>query len=143
MTLDADLNRVAGRVIKHMNDDHASSNRAFSRFYAGLPATSAVMVGLDARGFVLDVSTAGGGVERGVLIPFDSPLAAASDVRKAAVRMHFAAFHGLGARYKLANGYYSGAARQVWAHIPATAFRNVVVAVAVGFAASYALRPTK
>ena len=30
------------------------------------------------------------------------------------VAMHFAAFNGLGWQYKLANGFYTGAARQAW-----------------------------
>ena len=39
-------------------------------------------------------------------------------LRKIAVAMHFEAYNGLGFFYKLQNGYYSGAARQAWAHMP-------------------------
>ena len=36
----------------------------------------------------------------------------ARDVRKVAVAMHFAAFNGMGTQYKLARGFYTGAAQQ-------------------------------
>jgi len=131
--LEADLEKMAGRVCRHMNADHPESVLAYARFYAGLrQAVRAEMVGADATAFVLDVAMPDGSARRGVRIAYDAPLAAAGEIRGVAVRMHKAAFHGLGVRYKLAHGYYSGAVRQVWAHAPRPArWAAAAAAVAV------------
>ena len=44
--------------------------------------------------------------------------------------MHFAAFNGLGWQYKLANGFYTGAARQAWHHMPPRVKSGIVGAFA-------------
>ena len=118
--LEADLAKMAQRVIGHMNDDHPDSLLAYAHYYAGLypAAKAAKMVGLTAAGFELDVTLADGTVRRRVLVPYDPPLAAAAHVRKVAVAMHFGAFNGMGLGYKCRHGFYSGAARQAWAHMP-------------------------
>ena len=125
-TIDADLEKSAVRIMNHMNADHADSLLAYAHFYAGdgcASATAAKMVGVTRKGFELDVILADGTKWR-VDIPYTSPLESAGQVRKIAVAMHFEAFNGLGIAYKLRHGFYSGAARQAWAHMP----RNVRMA---------------
>ena len=39
-------------------------------------------------------------------------------LRKIAVAMHFEAYNGMGFMYKLKKGYFSGAVKQMWAHMP-------------------------
>ena len=110
---------MEARISKHMNDDHSDSLLAWAHFYAKLPtATHATATTLTDQGFGLDVTLANGTVTPAT-IPFDPPLKSASDVRKVAVAMHFAAYNALGFRYKLTMGFYSGVARMAWTHMPA------------------------
>ena len=135
--LEEGLSKSAERVTKHMNEDHADSLLAYAHFYGGLPAQKAVMTGLNAHGFVLDVTLTDGSVQRDVLIPYEPPLTTAADVRKVAVRMHFAAYGGLGFAFKVRNGFYSGAAKQAWTHLPARirlSFLGILAAVTSGIA---------
>ena len=98
----------------------------------GLPCAPAVPM---PDGFELELTKADGYVMPKVLIPFDPPLEKAGEVRKVAVAMHFAAFNGLGWQYKLANGFYTGAARQAWHHMPPRVKSGLVGAFAVVCAA--------
>ena len=158
--LDAELAKMATRVVTHMNDDRACSTAHFERprlflinacacadadsclawahYYAKLPsATSARMTGIDARGFMLDVTLPDGHIES-CLIPYSPPLTEAKMVRKIAVAMHFEAYNGMGLGYKLSNGFYSGAAKQAWTHMPAKVRTGFKCAAAVAvFAVVY------
>lgn len=130
--LDAALEKSSARVAAHMNDDHAQSLLAYAHYYARLPdATGAKMVGMSAKGFDLEVTLANGSSER-VLVPYNEPLTSAADVRKRAVAMHMAAFHGLGFRYKLLNGFYKTAARQALHHMPKEGALSMKQLVIVG-----------
>ena len=136
MALEADLAKMSERVCSHMNHDHADSLLAWAHFYAKVPdAASATMTDVKPDGFELELTKADGYVMPKVLIPFDPPLEKAGDVRKVAVAMHFAAFNGLGWQYKLANGFYTGAARQAWHHMPPRVKSGIVGAFAVVCAA--------
>ena len=109
---------MAARVTRHMNEDHGDSCLAWAHHYAQLPgATSARMTGLTASGFKLDV-TLPDGLVQSALIPYRPALTEAKQVRKVAVAMHFEAFNALGFWYKLKNGFFSGAAKQAWTHLP-------------------------
>jgi len=130
-TFTKELAAMEARISKHMNDDHSDSLLAWAHFYAKLPtATHATATTLTDQGFGLDVKLANGTVTP-VIIPFDPPLKSASDVRKVAVAMHFAAYNALGFRYKLTMGFYSGVARMAWTHMPARIKLGLV-----GFAAA-------
>jgi len=132
-----ELDKMSARVCAHMNADHADSCVAWARYYARLAdAASAEMTAVTPEGWALTVTMRDGSA-KSVVVPYDPPLAAAKDVRKCAVAMHFAAFNGLGLRYKLANGYYSGAARQALHHMPKWMLGAALVAV-VGVAAGVA-----
>lgn len=134
--LEADLTKMSERVCGHMNHDHADSLLAWAHFYAKVPdAASATMTDVKPDGFELELTKADGYVMPKVLVPFDPPLEKAGDVRKVAVAMHFAAFNGLGWQYKLANGFYTGAARQAWHHMPPRVKSGIVGAFAVVCAA--------
>ena len=110
--LHAALVKMGPRVISHMNDDHPESLKAYAVHYAGLAdASSAKMVGMDARGFTLKVTRAAPADVEEVLVTYPRPLESAGDVCKLAVEMHFAAFKALGLKYRLTNGYYTGAAK--------------------------------
>ena len=117
-TLEAELAGMAGRVVKHMNEDHGDSCLAWAHHYAKMPAaTSAKMTGVTPSGFTLDV-TLPDGLVKSATIPYSPPLTEAKQVRKVAVAMHFEAFNALGMWYKLKMGFFSGAAKQAWTHLP-------------------------
>ena len=103
--------------------------------HAGADAASATMTDVKPDGFELELTKADGYVMPKVLIPYEPALEKAGDVRKVAVAMHFAAFNGLGWQYKLANGFYTGAARQAWHHMPPRVKSGIVGAFAVVCAA--------
>ena len=131
ITLEADVAKSATRVIKHMNDDHADSLLAYAAFFGGLhDARSARMTGLTSKGFELSVTMADGTVRERVLIAYLTPLKSAGEVRKLAVSMHFAAYNGLGIKFKLAHNYYGNAVRQAWTHMPAKVKYPMAMAVA-------------
>ena len=120
--MEADLQKHASRVCKHMNEDHGDSLLAWAHHYAGLrTATEAKSVGLTASGFLLDVTLGDGRIVPNVLVKYQPPIQKAVEVRKAAVAMHFEAFHGLGVGYKLRHGFYSGMVQQGWSHAPTSA----------------------
>jgi hypothetical protein len=113
--LEAEIAKSADRVMKHMNEDHGDSIKAYARAYGGEPeATAAVISGLNAEGFVLTVTLPGGVTKPGVLVPYTTPLSSAKDLHKVAVAMHFSAHNELGYVYKLSSGYYLTAAKMVW-----------------------------
>ena len=134
--LEADLAKMSERVCGHMNHDHADSLLAWAHFYAKVPdAAAATMTDVKPDGFELELTKADGYVMPKVLIPYEPALEKEGDVRKVAVAMHFAAFNGLGWQYKLANGFYTGAARQAWHHMPPRVKSGIVGAFAVVCAA--------
>lgn len=96
--LDAELQKHAGRVISHMNDDHTDSILAYALAFASgcSDAESARMSGLNTQGWVLEVTLAGGEVKKGVVVPYTRKVESAGQLHKVAVEMHFAAFHKLG-----------------------------------------------
>ena len=127
----ADLDKSVARIMLHMNDDHADSLLAYAVFYAGMKnAKAAVMSGLTAKGFVLDVTLADGSLSKGVLVRYPTPLKSAGEVRKLAVAMHFAAYNGLGVGFKLRHNFYGNAVRQAWTHMPAKVKYPMAMAVA-------------
>ena len=116
--LAAELAKSEARIVTHMNDDHADSLLAYAHYFAAMPdAVRARMTGLSVSGFELCV-TVSSGAETSVVVPYDPPIRSAIQVRKVAVAMHFKAFNSLGFRYKLFNGFYSGAVRMMWTHMP-------------------------
>ena len=118
-SLDDDLAKMSTRVCNHMNADHADSMLAWAHFYAKVPdAASATMTNVTKDGFELEITKADGYVMPKVVVPYEPALEKAGDVRKVAVAMHFAAFNGMGTQYKLTRGFYTGAARQAWHHMP-------------------------
>ena len=140
------LEKSAARICKHMNEDHGDSILAYAHFYAKLPtAVSAQMTGLTVTGFELDVRMADGTIKSKVLVPYDPPLESAPQVRKVAVSMHFAAYNGLGFRYKLAKGFYSGAAHQAWTHMPQRVRTAAIVVLggALSITAAYIVKRIK
>ena len=97
--LDAELQKAAGRVVSHMNDDHATSVLAYAHAFGGdicASAVSATMTGLTRDGFLLDVQLATGEVLRDVLIKYTKQIESAGQLHKVAVDMHFAAYSKLG-----------------------------------------------
>ena len=85
---------------------------------------------------------ADGSVKEKVLVKYDPPLKSAGEVRKVAVAMHFAAYNGMGVKYKLFNGFYTGAAKMAWTHMPKRV-RNVMVGVPLTIVAFFMLRRLK
>ncbi len=68
-----------------MNRDHATSVAELAAHYAKASGTAARMVGLDARGFDVEVTLADGA--RRVRIPFPAPATTPDAVRKTVMGM--------------------------------------------------------
>lgn len=73
----------ATAILHHMNTDHGDSLLALSRKFAGVDAATAVMTGVDATGFDVNVVPKGGRVAHPVRIAFPKPVASPDDVRRA------------------------------------------------------------
>ena len=96
--LDEELQKAAGRVVSHMNNDHASSILAYAHAFGGdgcASAVSAKMIGLDREGFLVEVTLANG-ERKDVLIKYDREMKSAGQLHRIAVDMHFAAYGKLG-----------------------------------------------
>ena len=61
----------------------------------------------------------------------------AGQVRKIAVAMHFEAYNGMGFMYKLRTGFYQGAVKQAWTHMPAKVKYPMAAALVGVLAALY------
>ena len=79
------LGTEAAGIVEHMNRDHATSVAELAAHYAKASGTAARMVGLDARGFDVEVTLADGA--RRVRIPFPAPATTPDAVRKAVMGM--------------------------------------------------------
>ena len=73
-------------ILEHMNADHADALVAIVLHLTGIPATTAVVTGLDSGGFVAKVTDAQGTVHS-VRLPFPAPVRTPDDVRKVTVAM--------------------------------------------------------
>ena len=76
---DEELQKAAGRVVSHMNNDHASSILAYAHAFGGdgcASAVSAKMIGLDREGFLVEVTLATG-ERKDVLIKYDREMKSA------------------------------------------------------------------
>ena len=129
--LEAALAKSAGHITQHMNTDHKMSVRAYAHMWFDKHATGATMTGLNAKGFLLRVTTPDKTVHENVLIQYPSALISAGQVRNVAVAMHFEAFHGLGFRYKLKSGYYKHYMQMGLKHAPTPVLIGGAVLAAV------------
>lgn len=76
----------AGRIMDHMNQDHAAALVAYSRFFGSLPETTAAeMTAVDRYGFELAASDPQG--EHSLRIGFGESLSTTDEVRKKMVEM--------------------------------------------------------
>ena len=76
----------AGRIIEHMNDDHADALVLFCRVLADRPDTArARMVGVDRYGFAVLAADGPDADEVAVRLHFDAPMDTADAVRKAMI----------------------------------------------------------
>eukprot|EP00536_Pseudo-nitzschia_multiseries_P006847 jgi/Psemu1/304416/fgenesh1_kg.151_\ len=138
--LEAEIQKHAPRVTKHMNEDHEDSLVAYVLAFATgieggdnnsddedpsllakvrnreLAIASARLTALDTDGFLLEVAVVvGEGDARRVLlsnvrVPYDRPIKSARELHAIAVAMHRTAYDQLGVLYKVEHGYY----RRVW-----------------------------
>ena len=115
--LELDLQKSAPRVMKHMNEDHAASLKAYALAFGEHPdagrTKSAIMTGLDTEGFILELTLADGSVVEDVLVPYDRRIQSAKELHKIAVDMHIQAFAKLGVVYKITSGYYTTAFQMI------------------------------
>ena len=82
--LDEELQKAAGRVVSHMNNDHASSILAYAHAFGGdgcASAVSAKMIGLDREGFLVEVTLANG-ERKDVLIKYDREMKSAGQLHR-------------------------------------------------------------
>ena len=128
--LDADIQKSAPRVMKHMNEDHADSLKAYVLAF-GTPTEicqrceSAILTGLDIDGFILDIIVRNDRNDNDdekqqqvtVRVPYDRPIQSAKDLHQVAVRMHILAYKKLGVWYKIRTGYYNRAFRMMGAEL--------------------------
>jgi putative heme iron utilization protein len=76
----------AGRIIEHMNDDHAEALVLFCRTFGGRPGTAtAEMVGVDRYGFAVLAADEPDGDRVAVRLRFDAPTDTADGVRQAMI----------------------------------------------------------
>jgi len=85
----------AGRIIAHMNDDHADTMQLYCRaFSKATDTTEARMTGVDRYGFEMSATTGEG--PRPIRLAFDEPVVSSGDIRKALVSLANAARDKLG-----------------------------------------------
>ena len=115
--LEADIQRSAPRVMKHMNEDHAASLKAYALAFGKHPdaakTQSAIMTGLDTEGFILELTLTDGSKVEDVLVPYDRRIQSAKELHQIAVDMHIQAFAELGVVYKITSGYYTTAFKMI------------------------------
>jgi hypothetical protein len=139
--LEADIAKSAGRVMRHMNNDHEDSIVAYVLAFASgvegtdplidkeeillknfqkgrLAIVSAQMTTVDADGFLVEVKAieevgAAPLVLSNVRVPYDEPIKSAKDLHHTAVSMHRKAYDKLGVWYKTKNGYYKQVLKMV------------------------------
>lgn len=116
--LEADLQKRAHRILKHMNDGHTDSIKAYSLAFGEDPrcaaeTDSAILTGLDRVGFWLEVVLKDGTSLQQVRVPYQGTVASAKDLHMEAVNMHRQAYDKLGYRYKISTGYYTQVGKMV------------------------------
>ncbi len=73
-------------IVSHMNEDHADAVELYLRAFGGvLEATAVSLTSIDANG--MQIAYQGNGAEQIARVPFDPPLADASEVRTRLVTM--------------------------------------------------------
>jgi hypothetical protein len=111
--LEADIQKGAPRVMRHMNADHSDSLKAYALAFGQDPnadqTQSAILTGLDVEGFWLELTLRDGRKVKDVLVPYDRRIQSAKELHQIAVDMHMAAFTKLGVLYKVQSGYYTTA----------------------------------
>merc|ERR1719171_1844938 len=111
--LEADLQKSRDRIVNHMNEDHGDSILAYVHYHAQQPdAKSAELKDISAKGMTIDAKLADGSEKQGIFVPYSRPLTKASEIRPIVVDMHYEAYHTLGFKYKLEQGYYKRKAIQ-------------------------------
>lgn len=86
MKADDRVSQGAERTIAHLNDDHADSLLEMARAIGGCPETTAARcVDADRTSLDLVVQTPSGEAE--VRVPYDEPIDAPEDLRKATVKL--------------------------------------------------------
>jgi hypothetical protein len=111
--LEMDIEKSAPRVIKHMNNDHPESVKAYALAFGDHPrcsqTQSALLTGLDVDGFVLQITLRNGTTIQNVHVPYDRRIQDAKELHQIAVDMHVKAYEKLGVWYKITSGYYKKA----------------------------------
>ena len=109
--LEIDIQKSAPRVIRHMNEDHAASLKAYALAFGRHPdaakTQSATLTGLDTEGFILELTLTDGSKVEDVMVPYDRRIQSAKELHQIAVDMHLQAFDELGVVYKITSGYWS------------------------------------
>ena len=91
-----------------LEEYHSATLLAFAKYYCSVEQPTRVAIaGVDARGFILSVTTADGKVLDDQLAAFPRPITSASDAHSLAMEMHETAFAALGLRFKLQSRYFS------------------------------------
>ena len=138
--LEKELQQRAPRVLKHMNEDHDDSIKAYSLAFGEHPrcskeTSSAILTGLDRYGFLLQVTLNDGSVLEQVRVKYQGSVTCAKDLHKEAIYMHRLAYDKLGYKYKLVNGYYTQVVKMIGAKSTKTIKSNpipfAVAAVAI------------
>ncbi|KAG7354846.1 DUF2470 domain containing protein [Nitzschia inconspicua] len=146
--LEADIQKSAPRVMKHMNADHAASLKAYALAFGEHPdaskTQSATLTGLDVEGFWLDLTLEDGTTVSNVLVPYDRRIQSAKELHAIAVDMHTAAFAKLGVVYKIQSGFYTQAFKmmgvQTYKSAKKRPFQTMTVVTLTLFAMAYSYR---
>lgn len=147
--LEADIQKSAPRVMRHMNEDHGASLTAYALAFGQHPdagkTQSAILTSLDTEGFWLELTMQDGTTKiSNVLVPFDRRIQSAKELHAIAVDMHVAAFSKLGVVYKITSGYYSNAFKmmgtQAFKAAKKRPYQSTVLATLTVLAVAYGYR---
>jgi len=115
--LEKELQKRAPRVMSHMNGDHQDSIKAYALAFGDRPecvdTESAILTGLDSKGFKLEVTLKNGTKLEDVRVPYQGEVTSGKDLHMMAIKLHRLAYDKIGFVYKIKNGYYKQVAQMV------------------------------
>jgi len=118
--LQRDVQKRAPRVMKHMNDDHPGSIRAYACAFGIFQdpehqheVKRAKITDVEVDCFILEVVLNDGQVLQGIQVPYTKRITDAKQLHGIAIDMHLKSFDKLGVGYKIRNGYYTQAVSMI------------------------------
>lgn len=118
-----------------MNEDHASSLKAYCHHYAKESRVeSAILIDLDSKGMYMNAMLADKSWKTGIFVAYTQPLKAAAEIRKLVVAMHKEAYAAL--KWKDSASGVLGVLGHIMGHLGA---KGKVAVFVVGIAAAIAI----